>query len=74
MSFSRSVAAFATGIFGRLLAAGDALVVRIPEKLVVNRGVTGLTGLTADIVGALRESGQKESGLSHSKERHLLII
>jgi hypothetical protein len=36
--------------------------------------VTGLTGLTADVVSALRKSGQKESGLSHSKERHLLII
>src|ERR1700722_9360061 len=74
VGFPGPVATFAPGIFGRLLATSDTLIMGIAKELIPERGVTGLTGLTADIVGALRESGQKESGLSHSKERHLLII
>ena len=62
MSLPRPMAAFAAGIFGRFLAVRDALVMRIAKELIPDRGVAGLTGLTADVIGASGKCGKKEGG------------
>lgn len=67
------MAAFAARVFGRFLAARDALKVRIPEELVKQRGMTRFAGIAANVVGAVGNSCQEQSGLSHPKERHYLI-
>jgi len=53
VSFARSVAALAAGIFWRFGAAGNAFVMRVAEKLGNNQVVTGLTSVAADIIGGL---------------------
>ena|ERR1700722_7263512 len=52
VSFPGSVAAFAAGIFGRFLAAGDTLIMRITEELIKDRGVTSLASVTANVIGS----------------------
>jgi len=73
VGFPGAMATFAPGIFGRFLAAGDTLIMRIAKELIPDGGVTGLTRLTAYVIRALGECGEKESGLSHSMERHYPI-
>ena len=62
VGFPGPVATFAAGIFGRFLAVRDALVMRIAKELIPDRGVAGLTGLTADVIGASGKCGKKEGG------------
>ena len=47
VSLPRTVAAFASRVFGRLLAGGDALEVWVLKKLRPDVGVAGLTSLAA---------------------------
>ena len=62
VGFSRAVAAFAAGVFRGFGAACDALVVRITEKLVIDRRVARFAGLAADIVRGGRKCGQEQGG------------
>jgi hypothetical protein len=67
------VAALTARIFGGFNAAGDALIVRIAEKLVDNQGMTGLASVAANVIGGFRKNGQEEGGLNHPKKLHHLI-
>lgn len=70
VGFPGSVAAFATGIFGRLLTAGDALVVGVTEELVENRSVAGLACFAANVVRGRCKNSQKEGGGNRPKKLH----
>jgi len=73
VSLPRSMAAFAARVFRRFLAAGDAFVMRVAEELVPNRGMACFAGVTANVISATGNYGQKKSGLSRSNECHYLI-
>ena len=58
--FAWPVAALAAGVFGRFLARGEALEMRIAVEGGPNVGVTGAARFTADIVGG--EGGRGGQG------------
>jgi hypothetical protein len=68
-----SMTAFAAGILGRFRTAGNAFVMRIPEKLIKHRRVAALAGLTANIVGASGKGSTQQGGLNHPIELHYFI-